>query len=106
MYLHPPVGREQAGNRPTLIVSDEAFNQHMEVVTILPITSRKDGRTVYPNEVLLKADESGLELESIAMAHQIHTISRHGNKRHIARLRSASQQEACSEAIRIHLGVY
>lgn len=81
VYLDPSVGREQAGNRPALVVSDETFNQAMEVVTVLPITSRKPGRAVYPNEVLLSPEESGLEVESIVMAHQIRTISRHRIKR-------------------------
>jgi mRNA interferase MazF len=65
LYLDPSVGREQAGNRPALIVSDEAFKQQMEVVTVLPITSRKPGRTVYPNEVSLGAEESGREATRI-----------------------------------------
>jgi mRNA interferase MazF len=106
VYLDPSVGREQAGNRPALIVSDEAFNRNMEVVTILPVTSHKPGRTVYPNEVLLAAEESGLEVESIVMAHQIRTISRHRIKRRVARLTAPALQEACLEAIRIHLGMY
>ena len=97
---------EQAGNRPALIVSDETFNQSMEVVTVLPITSRKPGRTVYPNEVLLSPEESGLDVESVVMAHQIRTISRHRIKRHAGRLTSPDLQEACLEALQIHLGMY
>lgn len=104
--LDPPVGREQAGNRPALVVSDEAFNRNMEVTTILPITSLKEGRTVYPNEVLLEVEDSGLEARSIIMAHQIRTISRPRIKRGVGRLTSARLQEACYEAIRIHLGMY
>ena len=106
MYLDPSVGREQGGNRPALIVSDEAFNQHMDVVTILPITSRKKGRMVYPNEVLLTAKESGLESESIVLAHQIRTISRKRIKRQVTRLGSANLQDACREAVQVHLGMY
>ena len=65
VYLDLSVGREQAGNRSALIVSDEAFNQQMEVVTILPNISLKPGRTVYPNEVSLGAEESALEATRI-----------------------------------------
>ncbi|TVQ23506.1 MAG: type II toxin-antitoxin system PemK/MazF family toxin [Spirochaetaceae bacterium] len=106
VYLDPAVGREQAGNRPAVIVSDEVFNQHMDVVTILPITSRKAGRTVYPNEVLLSAEVSGLESEYIVLAHQIRTISRSRIERGALRLESAELQEACKEAVRVHLGMY
>lgn len=60
----------------------------MEVITVLPITSRKPGRAAYPNEVLLSPEESGLEVESVIMAHEIRTISRHGIKRRVGRLSS------------------
>ena len=106
VFLDPSLGREQAGNRLALVVSDEAFNRQMEVVTVLPITSRKEGRSVYPNEVLLGAEESGLEAESIIMAHQIRTISRRRIKHRIARIESPVLQQACLEAVRIHLGMY
>jgi mRNA interferase MazF len=106
VYLDPSVGREQAGNRPALIMSDETFNRNMEVVTVLPITSHRPGRTVYPNEVLLTVEESGLDVESIVMAHQIRTISQNRIKRRVASLDSPVLQEACLEAVRIHLGMY
>ena len=106
VYLDPAVGREQTGNRPALIVSDETFNRNMEVVTILPITSRKPGRAVYPNEVLIAAEHSGLAAESIIMAHQIRTISRSRIKRFVERLDSPGLREACLEAVRVHLGMY
>ena len=35
--LDPTVGREQAGTRPALIISDDLFNQsHAELVVVLP----------------------------------------------------------------------
>jgi len=57
--LNPVVGSEQKGKRPVLVVSDEDFNQVMPVVTILPITSLKKGRRVYPNEVLISKGIGG-----------------------------------------------
>ncbi|MGH9339941.1 MAG: type II toxin-antitoxin system PemK/MazF family toxin [Acidobacteriota bacterium] len=45
------VGSEQAGTRPVLVISDQDFNQLMPVITVLPLTSRKPGRKIYPNEV-------------------------------------------------------
>jgi len=74
--LNPIIGSEQAGKRPVVVVSDEAFNQSLPVVTILPITSYKEGRKIYPAEVFLSIDDSGLIKESIIMAHQIRTISK------------------------------
>jgi mRNA interferase MazF len=75
-------------------------------ITIRPITSCKPGRVIYPNEVLLSPEESGLEMESVVMAHQIRTIARHRIKRRAGRLTSPDLREACLEAIQIHLGMY
>jgi mRNA interferase MazF len=105
LYLDPVVGREQSGNRPALIVSDEVFNRSMEVVTVLPITTRKAGRTVYVNEVLLQPEDSGLSEESIVLAHQIRTLSRDRIKRRVGTLSNESLRTACLEAVRIHLGM-
>jgi len=45
----------------------------LDIVTILPLTSLKKNRRVYPNEVLLK-DE--LEKPSLVLCQQIRTISK------------------------------
>jgi mRNA interferase MazF len=53
--LDPVIGAEQGRKRPVLVVSEEQINQILPVVNVLPITSRKEGRIIYPNEVLLPA---------------------------------------------------
>jgi mRNA interferase MazF len=74
--LNPVIGSEQQGKRPVLVISDETTNSFMPVVTILPITSLKKGRRIYPNEVLLTQGVAGLDTDSIILAHQIRTISK------------------------------
>ncbi len=69
--LNPTMGREQSGHRPVLIVSNDIENQ-MDIITIIPITSRKKGRKIYPNEVMIKLDNK----EAILLCHQIRTISK------------------------------
>jgi mRNA interferase MazF len=80
--LNPTEGSEQSGTRPVLVISTEAVNQALPIVTIMSITSIKTGRKVFPIEVYLKANETGLPKDSIVMAHQIRAISktRLGNK--------------------------
>jgi mRNA interferase MazF len=51
--LNPTIGREQQGKRPVLIISNN-YENLLDVVTILPLTSLKKNRRVYPNEFLLK----------------------------------------------------
>ena len=53
--LDPVIGSEQGRTRPVLIISEEEINQILPVVNILPITSGKPGRRIYPNEVLIPA---------------------------------------------------
>ncbi|WP_204141639.1 type II toxin-antitoxin system PemK/MazF family toxin [Halomicronema sp. CCY15110] len=71
--LNPTVGSETAKRRPVLIVSNDANNRAASTVTILPITSNV--RRVYPFEVLLQPEESGLSKPSKVQAQQIRTIS-------------------------------
>ena len=70
--LNPTVGREQFGKRPVLIISNN-YENLLDVVTIIPITSLKDGRKVYTNELLLQNE---LEIPSILLCQQIRTISK------------------------------
>jgi len=70
--LNPTVGREQFGKRPVLIISNN-YENLLDIVTVIPITSLKDGRRVYPNELLL---ENELEIPSILLCQQIRTISK------------------------------
>lgn len=70
--LNPTIGREQKGIRPVLIISNN-YENLLDVVTIIPITSQKEGRRVYPNELLLKTE---LQLPSILLCQQIRTISK------------------------------
>ncbi len=70
--LNPAIGREQQGTRPVLIISN-SYENFLDVVTVIPITSLKEGRRVYPNEVLLKNE---LQLPSILLCQQIRTISK------------------------------
>ena len=72
--LSPTVGSETNKRRPVLIVSNDANNRAATTVTVLPVTSNV--ARVYPFEVLLAANQSGLPKDSKAMAQQIRTISK------------------------------
>jgi len=79
--LDPTVGSEQGKTRPVLIISDDDINSILPVINILPITSYKQGRSIYPNEVFVKMTESGLDRDSIILCHQIRTIDKRLIKR-------------------------
>lgn len=80
--LDPVTGSEQGKSSPILIVSENDINFLLNNVNIVPLTSWQEGRTVYPNEVLLPHSKFGLEKESIALCHQIRTIDKKRLSKH------------------------
>ncbi|MBW8049354.1 MAG: type II toxin-antitoxin system PemK/MazF family toxin [Cytophagales bacterium] len=74
--LDPVVGSEQGKTRPVLIISETEINKILRVVNVLPLTSRKTRRTIYPNETLIEAGRYGLEKESIVLCYQIRTLDK------------------------------
>jgi len=74
--LDPCKGSEQAGRRPVLVISREEANEVLPIVSIVAITSLKEGRRIYPTEVLLRSDQTSLGKDSIAMVHQIRAVSK------------------------------
>jgi len=103
--LNPVKGSEQRGRRPVLVISDEVFNRAMPIVTILPITSLKKGRKVYPNEVLLPKEATGLSHQSLALVHQIRTISKGRLGKIVGIIKEMELVEAINKALRIHLNL-
>lgn len=98
-------GHEQAGIRPALIVSNEAFNRHSGLFTIVPLTSEKEYRPARPHELALPAGTAGLPYASIALPHQICTISALRVKPPLyGRLLDKELRRALADQILLHLG--
>lgn len=101
--LDPIVGSEQAGRRPVLVISREVVNQALPIVGVVPLTRMKPGRRIYPTEVLLPADAAGQPEVSIAMAHQLRTISSRRLGEPIGRLDDLELRSAVRAAVRVYL---
>ena len=101
--LNPSKGSEQSGKRPVLVLSVEVVNQILPVVTILAITSVKEGRHVYPTEVYLRAEDTSLTKDSIVMAHQIRSISKDRLGARCGAIADASIKDAVKSAVRCYL---
>ena len=65
--LDPVIGSEQGRTRPIVVVSDSYLNDILPVLNVIPITSKKRNRRIYPNEAVLPAKTGGLTLDSIAL---------------------------------------
>jgi mRNA interferase MazF len=72
--LDPTRGHEQAGRRPVLIVSADAFNASPAgLIVIVPITSKSKGIRAH---IPLEPAGTGLRTKSYAISEQPRTISK------------------------------
>ena len=78
MKLSPRSGSEQAGRRPCIIVSCDAFtaNPRWRSVTVVPLTSAERWRRPSPTTVVFAAGESNLPQACAALAHQVTTLDK------------------------------
>jgi len=83
--LDPTEGSEQAGTRPVVLVSRDAINLASPVVIVVPCTTYRPGRRLYPSQVLLQAPNGGLDVDSVALGEQVRALakSRLGRRRGI-----------------------
>ncbi|MFH1051335.1 MAG: type II toxin-antitoxin system PemK/MazF family toxin [bacterium] len=100
--LDPVIGSEISKTRPVLIISNDINNTFSNTITILPITTST--RKIYPFEVLIKKNDSGLSSDSKIKANQIRTIDKQRLYKKISKLTSKKIIEV-EEAIIIHLGI-
>ncbi len=103
--LDPVVGSEQGLTRPVLVLSQTALNDILPVVNVLPITSRKAGRRIYPNEALLPAGTAGLTLESIVLCYQIRTLDKRRLGRAFGTLDDETLRRATIDALAFQLDI-
>ncbi len=104
--LDPVIGSEQGKSRPVLVISEDAINDLINIVNVLPITSRKEGRTIYPNEVLIPFHSKyGLPNESIVLGHQIRTIDKQRLSLKYGAIEDAEKQNEILEAVCFQLGI-
>lgn len=67
-------GHEQAGSRPSLVISHDVFNQGAaDLVVVIPITSKAKGVRTH---VEITPPEGGLTMVSFAKCEDIRSISR------------------------------
>ena len=72
--LNPTVGREQAGHRPALIVSDNALNSGPRgLVIVIPVTGTARG---LPTHIPVNHPEGGLAKPSVIMTEQVRSVSK------------------------------
>lgn len=103
--LDPAQGNEANKRRPTIIVSNDRANATADrlgrgVVTVVPVTSNVD--KVFPFQVLLPANVTGLPVDSKAQAEQVRSVAIQRLGPVLGRL-PASLVDELDRALRLHL---
>lgn len=72
--LNPVKGSEQSGQRPVIIVSGNALNDHFDLVITCPLSSKVKN---FPGNIILQPDNiNGIKEKSEILVFQIRTISK------------------------------
>ena len=76
--LEPRSGSEQGGTRPVILVSHDSFNQaaRWRSVIVVPVTTSDSTATRRSTAIPLAAGDGGLDMDSVAICHQVTTLSR------------------------------
>jgi len=68
LTFSPQAGHEQAGRRPALVISPEAYNRVVGLALFCPVTSQRKG---YPFEVAIP---DGLPVSGVVLSDQIKSL--------------------------------
>ena len=105
--LDPVRGAESNKRRPAVIVSNDGANTTATrlgrgVVTIVPVTSNTE--RIYPFQVLLTAEATGLPSDSKAQAEQVRSVAVERIGERLGAL-TGVDLAALDEALRLHLAL-
>jgi mRNA interferase MazF len=91
--------------RSVLVVSRETANTALPIVTVLPLATHREGRQIYPNEVLLPSRVVGLDVDTVAMAHQTATVPKRELAQPLGSIDDPEIRTAVRQAIRVQLNL-
>ena len=98
----PSVGSEIRKQRPALIISCNEANKHLRTVMVIPFSSKTE--SVYPFEVFVKKEESGLKMDSKLKVPQMRAVDK-ARVRHYAGSVSEDTLREVEKAVRLHLAM-
>lgn len=101
--LDPTMGHEIKKSRPAVIIQNNLGNKYSPITIVAPITSQNTER-IYPIEVLLTRENSGVQKESKALLNQIRAVDKRRLMKKIGKL-SDEVLEQLDDALRRSLAL-
>jgi len=98
--FEPSKGAEIRKKRPALIISCNEANAYLKTVMVIPFSSKTDN--VYPFEVLVKKEESGLDVDSKLKIPQMRAVDKKRLTKYIGTVPGSILEET-EKAIKLHL---
>ena len=99
----PTVGAEIKKTRPALVIQNDVANRY-SAITIVAAISSKFSLPLYPTEVLVNPEESGLDQPSVVLLNQIRSIDRQRLAKRLGRIGRQTMSRV-DQALQISLGL-
>ena len=99
----PTLGAEIKKTRPALILQNDIANRHSPITIVAAITSQFD-EPLYPTEVLIRATEGGLTVDSVVLLNQIRSLDKQRLVRHLGVIKPTTMEQV-EQALLISFGL-
>ena len=100
--FEPSVGAEIRKIRPAVIISCDEANKYLKTITVIPFSSKVE--KIYPFDVFVSKQESGLDTDSKLKIPQMRAVDKGRLKRYIGALPEEMIEET-EKAIKLHLAI-
>ena len=101
--LDPTIGHEIKKVRPAVIIQNDIGNKYSPITIVAPITSQKTEK-LYPIDVLLTKENSGLEKRSKVLLSQIRALDKSRLVKKVGKLNDSALEQV-DEALKMSLGL-
>lgn len=100
--FEPSVGAEINKKRPALIISCNEANRHLKTLMVIPFSSKI--KNIYPFEVFVRKEDSGLKVDSKLKIPQMRAVDKSRLNKYIGALKE-DILEKVESAIKLHLSM-
>jgi len=99
----PTIGAEVKKTRPAVVIQNDIGNRWSPITIVAAMTSRFE-EPLYPTEVLVKASEGGLAVDSVVLLNQLRSVDKARLVRRLGALKSQTVREV-DRALLLSLGL-